>query len=104
MGSPVSAVVVNLYMEIFEDGAQKLNWYVDGIFGILRKGTAEELRKHLNGIKPKIKFTANLEEDGTLPCLDTLARRREDGGLDITVYTKPTHTGTSTLNPTTQPK
>jgi len=28
-------------------------------------------------------------EDGTLPFLDTLARRREHGGLDITVYRKP---------------
>ena len=66
---------------------------VDDIFCILRKGTAEELLNHLNGIRPTIKFTVELVEDGTLPFLDSLARRREDGGLDITtVYRNPTHT------------
>ena len=62
--------------------------YVDDNFCILRKDTAEELLNHLDGIQPTIKFTVELE-DGTLPFLDTLARRREHRGLDITVYRKP---------------
>ena len=31
-------------------------------------------------------------EDGTLPFLDTLLRRGEDGSLDVSIYWKPTHT------------
>ena len=65
--------------------------YVDDIICILRKDTAEELLNHLDGIQPTIKFTVELE-DGTIPFLDTLARRREHGGLDITVYRNHTHT------------
>ena len=31
------------------------------------------------------------EEDWTLPFLDMLLRRREDGSLDVSIYRKPTH-------------
>ena len=100
MGSPVSAVVANLYMEFFEELALETAptrprlWkrYVDDTFCILRKGSTEELLHHLNGVRPTIKFTVEQEEDGTLPFLDTLLRRREDGSLDVSVYRKPTHT------------
>ena len=100
MGSPVSAVVANLYMEFFEElalasaPAKPRLWkrYVDDTCCILKKDTAEELLNHLNSVRPTIKFTVELEKDGTLPFLDTLLRRKDDGSLDITVYRKPTHT------------
>ena len=45
------------------------------------------------GIRPVYhQAHCGVEEDGTLPFLDTLARRREGGGLDIAVYRKHTHT------------
>ena len=66
--------------------------YVDDTFCILRKGSTEELLHHLNGVRPTIKFMVEQEDDGTLPFLDTLLRRREDGSLDVSVYRKPTHT------------
>ena len=60
MGSPVSAVGVNLYMEFFEGLAlsQALAncrpriWkrYVNDTFCILKKGTVEELLSHLNSL------------------------------------------------------
>ena len=100
MGSPVSTVVPNLYMEFFEELALETAptrprlWkrYVDDTFCILRKGSTEELLHHLNGVRLTIKFMVEQEEDGTLPFLDTLLRRREDGSLDVSVYRKPTHT------------
>ena len=42
-------------------------------------------------VRPTIKFTVEQEEDGTIPFLDMLLRRREDDNLDVSVYKKPTH-------------
>ena len=100
IGSPVSAVVANLYMEFFEELALETAptrprlWkrYVDDTFCILRKGSTEELLHHLNRVRLTIKFTVEQEEDGALPFLNTLLRRRRDGSLDVSVYRKPMHT------------
>ena len=100
MGSPVSAAVANLYMEFFEELALKSApvtprlWkrYVDDTCCIVKKGTVEALLGHLNSARPSIKFTVEVEKDGTLPFLDTLFQRKRDGALDITVYRKPTYT------------
>ena len=98
MGSPVSAVVDNLYMEFLEELALETApttprvWkrYVDDTFRILTKDSTEELLHHLNGVRSIIKFTLEEEEDGKIPFLDTLLRR-EDGRLDVSVCRKPTH-------------
>ena len=76
MGSPVSAVVANLYMEFFEELALETVptrprlWkrYVDDTFCVIRKGSTKELLRHLNGVRLTIKFTVE-QEDGTLPFL-----------------------------------
>ena len=52
----------------------------------------EGLLDHLNSVRPSIRFTVVVEKDGGLPFLDTLLKRREDGGLGVTVYRKPPHT------------
>ena len=100
MGSPVSAVVADLYMEFFEELALRTAptkprlWkrYVDDTCCIVKKGTVEELLTHLNSVRPSIRFTVEVEKDGRLPFLDILLQRRDDGSLDVTVYRKPTHT------------
>ena len=100
MGSPVSAVVANLYMEFFEGLALNAAptrpriWkrYVDDTFSVMKKGDVDRLLNHLNSIHPSIKFTMELEEDGSIPFLDTRVTRKVEGKLDITVYRKPTHT------------
>ena len=82
MGSPVSAVMANLYMEFFEELALETAltrprlWkrYVANAFCILRKGSIIGLLCHLSGVRPTIKFTVEQEEDATLPFLDTLLR------------------------------
>ena len=99
LGSPVSAVVANLYMEHFERIAldtamvKPMIWkrYVDDTLCIVRKGEVENLLDHLNSVRPSIQFTVEVE-DGLLPFLDTLIKRKSDGSLDITVYRKNTHT------------
>ncbi|XP_046406336.1 uncharacterized protein LOC124171238 [Ischnura elegans] len=102
MGSPLSPVMANLFMEDFEAKAietyqkkPKL-WlrYVDDTFVVWPHG-AEELDKslcHLNQQHPRIQFTTEKEEDGKLAFLDVLVKRKGDGRLGHAVYRKPTHT------------
>ena len=59
MGSLVSAVVANLYMEFFEELAlesarvkpQLWKQYVDDTCCIMKRGMAEELLDHLNSVR-----------------------------------------------------
>ena len=59
---------------------------------ILRTSDVDGLLNHLNSLRPTIKFTMELEEEGSLPFLDTRVTRLTNGKLDITVYRKKTHT------------
>ena len=100
MGSPVSALVVNLYMEFSEGLALEsaptrpilCKQYVDDTCCIMKEDAADKLIDHLNSVQPTIKFIVELEKDGALPFLDTLLQRKQDDSLNITVYGKPIHT------------
>ena len=48
--------------------------------------------RHINSIDPAIKFTREEEVDHTLPMLDTLTTRNNEGRLSFSVYRKPSHT------------
>ncbi|XP_014679428.1 PREDICTED: uncharacterized protein LOC106819296, partial [Priapulus caudatus] len=100
MGSPVSPIVANLYMEWLETEAiatapadlkPKL-WlrYVDDTLEIIKSGTVQQWTEHLNSIDStnNIKFTYEEELDQKIPFLDTLIHKREDGSLKLTVYRK----------------
>ena len=71
MGSPVSAIVANLYMEFFEKLAIETSpvkptlWkrFVDDIFCILKRGKESQLFDHLNGIRGEIQFTMESEKN-----------------------------------------
>ena len=113
MGSPVSAVVADLYMEFFEELALRTAptkpclWkrYVRRRRCIVKEGTVEELLTHLNNVQPSIRFTVEVEKDGRFPFLDTLLRRRDDGSLDApSTENRRTQTGTWTSTPTIQPR
>ncbi len=104
MGSPVSAIVANLFMEWLESEAiatapldckPKL-WrrYVDDVLEIIQKNSTQKLTEHLNSIDPtgNIKFTHEEESQGKIPFLDTLIVRKSDGSLKLLVYRKKTHT------------
>lgn len=60
--------------------------YVNNTCYIVRQSTVEGLLGHLNSVWPTIKFTVEVEKDGTLPFLDTLLQRKDDGSLDVIVY------------------
>ena len=101
MGSPVSPVLANLYMEFFKERALSTavnppRWwkrFVDDTFVILKQDKREEFMQHINSVDPAIQFTTEEQkQDGSMPFLDTLVTRQEDGTLTSRVYRKPTHT------------
>ena len=101
MGSPLSPIIANIYMEEFETKALNtaLNpptlWkrFVDDTFVFIKTSHKEEFFKHINSIEGSIQFTAEeTQADGSLPFLDALVTPQADGTLSTSVYIKPTHT------------
>ena len=52
------------------------------------------MTQHLNQVDPtgSIQFTYEEESEGSLPFLDTLITRKQDGNFKLSIYRKPTHT------------
>jgi hypothetical protein len=104
MGSPVSPIAANIFMEALEQQAiatAPLNckpklWlrYVDDILEVIKKDSVTQLTDHINQVDKSgsIKFTHEEESEGSLPFLDTLIVRKQDGSVKLMVYRKPTHT------------
>ena len=100
MGSPLSPVIANLYMEHLEENAMQRSplpphlWlcYVDDTFVIWPHGQDELqcFHEHLNGQHPNMKFTIEHEKENKLAFLDVLVTRSKTG-LYTGVYRKPTH-------------
>ena len=82
MGSPVSPIVANIYMEVFEQSHQHCT-----------HTTKDEFFQHITTLDTSIQFT--VEEagpDGSIPFLDILVTPQSDGTFTTKVYRKPTHT------------
>ena len=101
MGSPISPIVANLYMEDLETKViQSVQnppsfWrrFVDDTLTIMKSPQVESFLNHLNSIDHHIQFTKEESRpDGSLPFLDILITPKEDSSLSTTVYRKPTHT------------
>ena len=100
MGSPISLIVANLFMEDFEIRALATSpctptlWkrFVDDTFTIIKQTHKEAFLEHLNSINSNIQFTSEEPcENGSIPFLDMITPN-EEGKLKTTVYRKPTHT------------
>ena len=101
MGSHLSPVLANLYMEHLEENACRQPHcplvsgyaiYVDDTFVIWSHGQDELQRfhEHFSGQHPNIKFTIEHEKVSKLPFLDVQVTMSETR-LCTKVYRKPTH-------------
>ena len=88
LGSPLSPVLANIYMEYFGEivlGSTSLKpsmWlrYVDNIFILCpHLEDVQILLDDVNSIRPSIQFTTEKEQDNKLPLLDVLVTRTEQG-------------------------
>jgi hypothetical protein len=104
MGSPVSPLIANLFMEDLEQKAittapQDIRprlWkrYVDDILAVIPKTAIIQFKDHLNSIDPtdSIKFTHEEMVDNHIPFLDADLHVNPNGSIKLLVYRKPTHT------------
>ena len=101
MGSHISPIVANLYMECFErkalSSANNPPWawfrFVDDMWVIQQQAHKQESLDHTNNVDPAIKFTVEGNQvNGAISFLDTLITLLADNSLSFQVYWKPTHT------------
>ena len=101
MGSPISPIIANIFMEAFEQRAittalhppRVWKMYVDDTLVVQQQTHQEEFLQHINTVDPSIQFTVEeAKQDGSIPFLDTIIRPEEDGSFTIGMYRKPTHT------------
>ena len=101
MGSPLSPLLANIYMEYFEEmalGSTSLKpsmWlrYIDDTFILWpHQEDVQILLDHVNSIWPSLQFTILKEEDNKSLFLDVLVTRTEQG-FRSSVYRKHTFTG-----------
>ena len=102
MGSPVSPIVANLYMEYLEQKALSTAPNPPPNFGAgmwmtplssTRKPTNKASYNTSAVLTLPLGFTVeDNKEDGSIPFLDTIVKPEVDGSLSVTVYRKPTHT------------
>ena len=99
MGSPISPLIANIFMEEFEVKALSsphppslLLRFVDDTFVINREEHSQDLLHHINNQDPHIQFTGEPTQQGSLPFLETLVTIEPDNTFSTIVYRQPTHT------------
>ncbi len=111
MGSPVSPVIADIFMEDLEDKVFEARtaprlWkrFVDDVIAVVQNTLGKSLLQSLNNQHPRIKFTMEEEQEGCLPFMDVRFARQSDGSLIREVYQKPTHTNRYVLFTSHHPK
>ena len=101
MGSLISPIVANLFMEDFEikainsavDPPRICKRLVDDTFVVIDSARKENFMEHINNMDPHIQFsTEDTKLDGSLPFLDTIVLPQPENSLLTSAYSKPTHT------------
>jgi hypothetical protein len=96
MGSPISPIVANLFMEKLETDALATCayppriWYryVDDTFVVIHKDHVQGLKDHMNTYHPSIKFTSEEPVDNSLAFLDARVYLDNTRRLRLDVYRK----------------
>ena len=108
MGSPISLIVANLYMEDFEIKAINTTeqpprtWkrYVDDTFLAIESSKKEKFLEHINKMDPHINFTTeDAKADESIPFPDTSKMSLSDNDLSKLCTGSP-HTQIYTCNGT----
>ena len=92
MGGPLTPNLANIFMCDFESKCLTncpqefkpvfYRRYVDDCFLVFRDiSHVNKFKEYINNIHSNIKFTFELEQNSTLPFLDTLIRKTDDGRL-----------------------
>ena len=101
MGSPVSSIIANIYMEYFEEKvlrtAENLprSWkrYMDNPFIVQETEHKDNILRHINSLDQSIKLTVeDTQTDGSMLFFDTLVTLEPDRTLYIRVNRNPVHT------------
>ena len=100
MGSPVSPVLADNFLEDFEGKVlvdqticlRMCRRFVDDVIAVVQRNKADSLLNHLNKQHPNIQFTMVGEKAGSLLFMDVRFTRNTNGKLNREVYQKETHT------------
>ena len=102
MWSPASVVLSEITMQNIENQiiqnspAPIVFWkrYIDDIIAAVPSDNVYDILIFINSINPAIQFTCERENFGSLPLLDLMIQRKNDGRISfVGIYRKPTHTG-----------
>ena len=105
MGSPLSPLLAELFMDSFECNLFSNNkikniifWYryVDDIL-CLFNGTSRQVTSFLNtlnSLEPNIQFTVEIEKDNSINFLDLTIDHKNKNKFNFQIYRKPTYTDT----------
>ena len=96
VGSPVSPIVCNIYMEEFDNHALATAthppaWWYRYVHDTRTKRKVkhtESFTQHFNALDQDIKFTSDGEENDALAFLDTLTCKQADGSVKVMCFAK----------------